>query len=284
MRGGRLFLFTLAFSALPVVASAEDKSDKMRCIHAAEEAQQLRAGKKLREARERLEACSKEACPTLVRRDCRNWRSEVDAQLPTLVVRARDDKGVDVTDVTVKVDGVVVAERLDGNETPVDPGEHVIEVERSGAPPQKQQVLAVAGEKNRAVAFVFKSPEAPVATPTPAATPAVVLATPTPPPEEKHASKLVPWVVLGVGGAATIAGGVLGITSYTSYESLKSSCAPNCDQGEVDGLKTRALVGDVMMGAGIVTMGIATFMLLSSSSSPAKARGALPTLPLAGTF
>ena len=70
-------------------------------------------------------------------------------------------------------------------------------------------------------------------------------------------------------GATAIAGTVLGVSSFADYESAKTSCAPNCDPSAVDGMKTRAIAGDVMIGAGLVTLGVATWMLLSSPSPSA---------------
>jgi hypothetical protein len=69
-------------------AAAADPPPKAACAHAAEDGQRLRTEGKLREARESFTACAAERCPALVRSDCSGWLAEVEAAVPTVVIRA----------------------------------------------------------------------------------------------------------------------------------------------------------------------------------------------------
>ncbi|MEO6420602.1 MAG: hypothetical protein ABIP39_14405, partial [Polyangiaceae bacterium] len=83
------------------IAASRDAfaGDTDRCVNAAEQAQRLRRDGHLRSARESLVACARETCPGPVRVDCKQWLGEVDADLPSIVVRALEDDGRAITDV-----------------------------------------------------------------------------------------------------------------------------------------------------------------------------------------
>jgi hypothetical protein len=80
-----------------------------------------------------------------------------------------------------------------------------------------------------------------------------------------------PWIVLGVGGAATAVGAALGISTLVDYQRLEGSCAPGCAPAEVDDLRRRALAGDVVVGIGIgaVVAGVVWLLAAPSSRPPA---------------
>src|SRR5579883_427223 len=141
------------------VAPRARAEDKAACVASAEAAQSLRTDNKLRAARAQLIVCAAESCPPVVRSDCAQWLTEVNATLPTVVVRAQDTRGRDVTDVRVRIDGEVVAARLDGRPIPYDPGEHAIDLER-GAEQKHLRMVLRAGEQNRPVAVVFAATDA----------------------------------------------------------------------------------------------------------------------------
>jgi len=70
------------------------------CVKSAENAQTERSAHRLRAARERLLACAQASCPSVVRNDCATWLSEVDQLLPSVVVQARDTRGLELFDVS----------------------------------------------------------------------------------------------------------------------------------------------------------------------------------------
>src|SRR5687767_3176668 len=69
---------------------APSDKTKVRCARAAEQAQQLRLDAKLLEARDQLRMCVRPACPDIVRSYCTRWFEEVEADLPSVVVRVQD--------------------------------------------------------------------------------------------------------------------------------------------------------------------------------------------------
>ena len=108
-------------------------------------------------AGESFAECSSPSCPASVRDDCSKWRSEVQAQTPTVVVDAKTPDGHDASDVTVSVDGVVVAKKLDGRAVAVDPGAHRISFMRAGSSPITEDVIFKEGVKNRVFTVRFAS-------------------------------------------------------------------------------------------------------------------------------
>src|SRR5438552_19090580 len=94
----------LLASALLGVASPSLADEKLACVNAADAAQRLRNANKLLEARANLQICARDVCPSIVRSDCTRWRAEVEASVPTVVLRAQDAHGQELTDVKVMLD------------------------------------------------------------------------------------------------------------------------------------------------------------------------------------
>src|ERR1700733_10632931 len=144
----------IAFLSIPVAAVAfagnAFADDKQDCIAASEAGQDQKLRGSLRGAREQLLICARDVCPAIVRQDCTQWLTEIIAALPSVVVGARDWKGHDLVDVTVSVDGVVVASKLDGKPIAVDPGVHTFRYESaSGTEPVEEHMVIRQGERNR---------------------------------------------------------------------------------------------------------------------------------------
>src|SRR6185369_16369212 len=121
-------------------------NDVRECLSAHEEGQTARRAGHLRDARRHFVACSTEACPADVRKDCSTQLDEVDARLPSMVVDARD-RGISTEDARVSVDGAVVVERISGRAIPMDPGPHVVRIECRGARVREQSLLLSEGDK-----------------------------------------------------------------------------------------------------------------------------------------
>jgi hypothetical protein len=66
---------------------------------------------KLRAERSQLLVCAHAACPSEIRKECLARVDEVNAQIPTIVLSAKDRKGTDISAVKVTMDGEVLAER-----------------------------------------------------------------------------------------------------------------------------------------------------------------------------
>jgi hypothetical protein len=272
----RLLLASMLVASAGVAgrALADDKQD---CLAASEAGQDQKLHGSLRGAREQFLICARDVCPAIVKQDCTQWLTEIMAALPSVVVGARDWQGHDIIDVTVTIDGNVVATKLDGKPIGVDPGPHAFHYESaSGAPPVDEQVLIKQGERNRALNVTFQPPPGAVPPPAPPPEPG-----PAPPPASTG-KPLVAWVLGGAGVAALAAGGILWLTADGDVSSAKEAppngCAPNCPQDRVDGIRTKYVVSDVLFGVGVVSLGFGAYFFFAhggDSAAPSANHSAL---------
>jgi hypothetical protein len=255
---GLLFAASLA----PGPARADEVA---ACVKASESAQTLRDEGKYNLAREQLLVCTRDLCPGIVRRDCTQWLSEIDASMPSVVVSAKDGSGRDLVDVRVTVDGQPFAEKLDGKPLMVDPGKHTFRYEAAGAPPSEEDVVVHAGEKNRALNVRLGGPpQTPPGTPAPA--PPAPETSPTP--SGAAGPPVAAYVLGGLGVVALGSFAFFGITGKSDVSDLRSSCSPNCQQRDVDHARTKLIIADISLGVGVVALGVATWMILANRSSP----------------
>lgn len=251
-------------------ARAAPEPPKAACAHGAEEGQRLRAQGKLREARESFTACAAERCPALIRSDCSGWLAEVEAAVPTVVVRASaaEDQSRELFDVEVKVDGVLLTSKLDGRALPVNPGEHHLSFSAPGRLPAEDTVVIRVGEKHRLLAVVL--PPAHPVPPKPNPVP-----TPAPAPRVGTAAR----VLLIVGGAALLTGAAFGTSGWLEERSLRRSCAPGCSQEDVDGVRLRLRIADVSLAAGALAVAGAGILIWTR---PRGEEARVSIAPLAG--
>ena len=251
----------LAWTIAPRTASADGKD---ACVGAYAAAQANQRSGAMVAAREQLLVCSQEACPPIVRTDCVRWLREVEDAVPTIIFRARDDRGADLFDVRVAVDGAAAVERLDGRPVVIDPGPHTISFQHAGQPSIEQKLLAVQGEKNRVVTADWSSAtDASPNPPSPAGPP------PHPSPGAPHSAVPATAYVfggLGIAGLAVFAS--FGIKGWADLNHLRSSCAPGCSASDVDSMRTELHVADVGLLVGIASFGVATWIVLASQGEP----------------
>jgi hypothetical protein len=266
-----------ALSLATQTAWADRAEDKQTCIAAYEKAQHLRNDAKLRAAREQLLVCSRPECPALVRQDCSQWMTEVNAALPSVVIAGRDTQGHDVLAVRVSIDGAVVVEQLDGKPINVDPGVHKFRYETSGMPAVDEQVLVREGERNRPLTVTFTSPNA-------------TKPDPIKPPgddggADKPSSPVLPVVLIGVGVVALGAALFFDLKANGDARTLRDVCAPNCRQDDVDGVQTKYVAAGVSLGIGIVGVGVGTalFLLRGSGSASTKTQASTWTFDVKPT-
>lgn len=158
------------------------------------------------------------------------------------MISAESKRG-DETDVRVLIDGRPVAEALDGKEIEVDPGKHVFRFELPPHAPIERTLLVREHEKGR-VASVFFG-ERPVSAPPPA---------PQVPPLPLEGARPVPLAVYALGGSALVATGLfagLGAAGMAERRSLHARCAPFCDETQVQPVRTRFLIADLALAAGV---------------------------------
>ena len=290
-------LVAAALLALPSTsrdASAAGRDEKEICVAASDQAQTLRDENKFRRAREALLTCARDACPGIVRKDCEKWLAELDSSYPSIVIGARDARGRDVLGVRVLLDGAVLTERLDGKPMLIEPGEHFLRYESAGTVPFQERVVIRVGEKNRALTVQLQPAASPASEPSPAtasadATPAAASsdasATPAPrseAPGERTRSPALALVFGGIGVAALGSFAYFGVTGKADINELRSSCAPHCEQSQVDDAKRKLLIADISLGVGIVGLAAATWVFLAQSASPSPAASALDVRALPG--
>jgi hypothetical protein len=247
MRGTRLAAVVVVAVAVAGLASASPAraDDTVRaCIDASTEGQTLRQQGHLLGARDRMIACARDACPSVVRAHCARWLGEIDNRIPSILVRVQSAAGADLLDARVGIDGK--PGKLDGRAVPLDPGEHVIAAE-SGGVRREEHVILIEGEASRVVMIRLGS--APRA--------------PSPPPSP---TTHVPWGawVLGVAGLAGLGVATyFGVAASTQLHDLDRTCSPHCSDAQTQPGRTDALVFDVLLGAGGAAVGAALVWALA---------------------
>jgi hypothetical protein len=246
------------FLALTLAASAARAApDKAACLSSHEDAQRLRKEGKLREAHEKLLVCAADQCPSLVRGDCALWASEVEKDLPSIVVKAHDETGADVTDGTLQIDGTIA--KLDGSRVILDPGVHAVKVTRASGAALEEQVLVRVGEHNRVVDLNFA--RAPVSEE-----------------PEKSSRSVVPYLLGGVGVLALGSFAYFGLHARSRVSSLRDDCAPHCDPEERPSIQRELVVADVSLAVAVVSFGVGAYLYLSApkASAPTASVGLSP--------
>jgi hypothetical protein len=205
------------------------------CVAAAQEGQSLRDEGKLLRARVRLAECTAEACPAAVRKDCDRFLADVDARLPSIVVRVRRADGTDVTDARATIDdqGTVT----DGRAVTLDPGRHVVL-----AAGQRAEILLREGEQRRMVDLALPGP---------------------PPPRVDRTRTLWGWGLLGASALALGSWAYFGLRGVNEWTDLQAGCRPRCAEGDIDGARTSFLVADVSLVAFALTAGIGAYLLVT---------------------
>jgi hypothetical protein len=260
----RALAMTAVLTLLPLGEAVSEgqarADDKNRCISASEQGQQLRDSGKYKAARDAFTQCARDSCPTIVRRDCTRWQSDLAQLWPSVVFGAKDPKGNDLSVVSVSADGVALATALDGKPLQIDPGQHVFRFETQGFPAVEREVVVRAGEKSRLVVAQFGDAPAPAApkpadqTPAPTAVP-------------------IPTGVWVFGGIALVAFGTeafFGITGLSDRSSLYAQpCAQTatCNPNDVTSIRTKFTVADIALGVGLVSAGLSAYLYFTRGAA-----------------
>jgi hypothetical protein len=267
-------------AAVAIVMSAPyvRADEKLACVAAADEAQKHRSAGRLRDARISLHTCARDVCPAIVRNDCTRWLLEVDGSLPSIVIRARDPRGQDITDVRVEWDGRLVAQKLDGLPIEVDPGRHLLTMTRTGSQTIHEEVLIHTGEKNRTFSVVLAPGD-------PAGAPAGIRV----PESGATPSRGPAWILLGVTAAAAASFAYFGLRGQAEVADMRNECAGHCPADRVDRAHEKLLVADLSLGTAVVSAALATYFFVSASqsrsiSAPAPAQQINVTPVFGGAF
>ncbi len=263
---------TLAHAQVPAVNAEPSRA---QCVAAHEQAQDARLSGQLLSARVALRACSAADCPALVSRDCVQWLSEVDEQIPSVIFRAAKD-GEDVVGLHVREGDRLLTDSLTGSALELDPGPHHFVAELTGFPAQDATYVLQTGDKGRVVRFDFTSPKpavtAPVAPPPPP--PVRVL-----PPEQRPIPTLT-FVLGGATLAATVTGSVLGGLALSKRKEVQQNCAPLCQERDLRGVKGLALASDLAFAVALLGGGATLYSYVTRPSVLAlEMGGAEPPTP-----
>jgi hypothetical protein len=238
------------------------------CLGAHEDSLKLRNDRQLRAARAKLLLCSSASCPAEIRTECTERVSEIDASIPTIVFEVKDAAGDDLVAVRVKMDGAILAERLEGAALPVDPGAHTFTFEAEGRPTLERQLLIMEGEKLRRERVELDAPARPK--PVPQSIPPVKLEVvqPAQPPVEPAPPlgklRVGALVAGGVGVAATGVGAAFGLVAWSRKSTASDACPTVCkNQNDADLWERARSAGNVSTVAFIVGgVGLATGAVL----------------------
>lgn len=237
--------------------------DRKACIQSFEDAQTSRKSGKLADAADHLTTCSHEKCPEITRRPCAQWKVEWANAMPKLTIEIVDASGTALSGARIIVDG-----QPEGSSTPgplrVDPGSHTIVAAIDGRGEQRATVqLSEGGAGTARLVFPALAPPPPTAS--------------APPPEPPKPSRWATapkatYVVgaIGVVGMATFM--IAGLSGRSDQSDLKTQCAPRCNPDDKDDAARKFLIADVGLAVGVVSLSIASYLLLrkpSPASDPA---------------
>jgi hypothetical protein len=275
----RLASFTLLALASTAVAPRASAADPTMsdCMIANENASKLHADRKLRQAREQAAMCAAETCPTELHDTCRQRVADLNKAIPTIVFRAKDPSGADLTAVKVTMDGQALAERLEGTAISVDPGQHTFRFETVGQAPVEQTLLIQEGEKERAVAMSFGAGSA-----APAPAGALPSSPPASTPSDGSTQRTIGLVVGGVGVAGLVLGTVFGVVAL----STKGSHCSNglCDPGSASNVYSQATISTVgFVAGGILLAGGAVLFFLAPKGGSEETAASLSVAPMVGS-
>ncbi len=252
----------IALAAGPAAAAPRDEVHA--CVTASERGQRLREKLQFKEAREEFVACSRDVCPAVVRSECVKWTNDIVDRMPSIIIRAKDEAGNDVTDVRMFVDDQLAQDRLDGRRLDIDPGPHTLRFERAGNAPREMKVLVREAERNRFVDIVLG--EAPKPKPDRNERP--------PAPED---GKPFPIAAALLGGVAVLGGvtfAILASSGNSDVSHLRSTCAPKCSSSDVSSAKTKIILANVALGVGILALAGAGYYLFVAPSGASSSAGA----------
>jgi len=210
-----------------------------------------------------------------------DFKGEVDenigklrARIPKLVIQ----RGDGAASAAIELDGVALGQSSVGVEVPLDPGPHAVTAK---APNRKafETNVVLAEQETTNLEVVLEELPPDMRTPAGAAIP------------DKPPSKLVPFVIGGVGVASLVGSGVLFGLRQGTLSDLEAACGPDgkkcprAQQSNYDDLKFYHYGAQVTLGVGVAALGTAGVLLFfqrnKKEPAPEAARLRLvPNLPL----
>ena len=168
---------------------------------------------------------------------------------------------------SVAVGGKAVPDALIGSDRPTNPGTHEVTATAAGYKPASTTVTLTEGGHQDITLLLERDPNAVAVVPTTPTTPTGAGGPVTPPEPAPAHSNTPAYIVLGIGGAGLVVGGITGALAFG-----KASDCPNkvCKtQSDLDSAKSMATVSTIGFGVGIVGVAVGTILLLTGSKSEA---------------
>lgn len=257
-----LFAFVAQQGACCKRAFANPKAPT--CANAYERAQEFRSAAKLRAAHEMLEVCARQTCGKFMYRECAAWLEELEKELPSVILSVKNAAGVVLEDVEVSVDGVSLDSALLGAALAVDPGVREFRFKAEGYAEVLHRLNILEGQQNLPVKVHLRGRADQAAVRR--AHSRRVEAVP-----ENHVvagtgASNARYVIGGVGVLGFVGFAVLGTLGRTAQREL-GACLPDCARADVERVSTLYAAANVSLGVGIVGIGTATVLLLTSRGS-----------------
>jgi hypothetical protein len=230
-----------------IVPRAYAQEDKAACRKAFEQAQTLRDEGKLSAAREQMLMCSR-VCPAGFAKLCDTWVLDVEKALPTIVIRAVDEDGQDLSNTEATLDGKNV--KLDGKSVAIDPGAHALKLSAPTRPPIEKEIVVAQGEKNRVIVVTIPS-EKKKAVP--------------PPARVESSPPTAAYVVTGIGIAALGGFAYFGLSADARHRELVNGCSKtaSCSADDRDRVIRDWRIADAFLVSSVVLVGVGAYLYLS---------------------
>jgi PEGA domain len=199
------------------------------------------------------------------------------ARIPKLVI----ERGAGANAAAIELDGVAVGDSSVGVEVPLDPGPHAVTAKAPNRKPFEANVTLTEQQTARLEVVLEELP------------PELLRPSGAPPPVDKPPSKVVPFVIGGVGVASLIGSGVLFALRQSTLKELQDACGPGgkqcppSKQSRYDDLKFYHYGAEITLGVGVAAIGAAGALLYFQRRKKEPVREAavelqlVPTLPLA---
>lgn len=196
------------------------------------------------------------------------------ARIPKLVIQ----RGEGASAAAIELDGVAVGDSSVGVEVPLDPGPHAVTAKAPNRKPFEASVTLKEEETTQLEVVLEELPPE-------------LLRTGGGPAPEKPPSKVVPFVIGGVGVASLIGSGVLFGLRQSTLAELNDACngnvCPKAKESRYDDLKFYHYGSMVTLGVGVAAVGTAGALLFFQRKKKEPAADSavglrlVPTLPVA---
>jgi hypothetical protein len=207
----------------------------------------------------------------------------------TVVPIVIDETGTPQIDVQVRVDGQLLAQKIDGKALPVAVGVHEFTFATERGVFATQKVVIAEGERNRKIEVAMGGPAAKATRTAPVAAAAeeskvapenssAEAHSPEAPaaatPREERARggswalprSPIPYLIGTVGLAGAAGGALLTYWGNKDNDQAVAQCNHLCPPSTVDHIRTMYLAANISFGVGVVGLGVATWLFASSRS------------------